>query len=188
MAMSRSYFIPTDELTLTDIKTFKENTIAAGVERAVFKAIGANEQELAIRDIRPLIDFPVTWAGQVDRWLLPATPAAIAAGTMSVWINEALPVGRVLAIYGVAVESAAPECSVMLFRGGPAGQGRTAAVIELEKIYTKENTDGFLAEPVTYDPQETVYIQVYNRLAIAATGTVIQLKGYIIEAKQEQVS
>ncbi len=188
MPLTRSTLIPVDELTLTDIKAFKEATIRAGVARAVFKALGANENELAIRDIRPLIDFPVTWAAQVDRWLLPATPAAIAAGTMSVWINEALPVGRVLAIYGVAVESATPECSIMLLRSGPAGQGRTAAVIELEKLYTKMNSDGFLAEPVTYDPQETVYIQVYNRIAIAAAGTIIQLKGYIIEAKQEQVS
>lgn len=186
--IARSYFIPTDELTLTDIKTFKEGTIRAGIDRAIFKKLGANEDELAIRDIRPSIELPTAFAAG-DRWIFPAPAAAVAAAfTTTVWINEALPVNRVMAIYGIAVESAAPEVSMVLLRGGAGGLGRTAAVLEIEKIYTKINQDGFLATPVTYDPQETVYIQVINRIPIAAAGTILQLKGYVVEPRQEQVS
>jgi len=188
MPATRSYIIPTSELTLSDKKSFKEATLKAGMARAIFKSIGANENELTFRGIRPSIDLPTAFAAG-DRWIFPAPAAAVAAAfTVTNWINELLPRNRVLAIYGISVESAAPEVSLVTFRSGAGGQGRTAGMFEIEGIYDYMDTVGFLSEPITYDPDETVFIQVTNRIAVGAAGTILKLQGYIIEAKQEQVS
>ena len=183
-----STFIPSGELTVTDQKQMKEQAIRAGFDRAIFKKLGAKASELAVREIRPSIDLPVAFAAG-DRWIFPAPAAAVpAAFTVTNWINERVAVNTILVFFGAAFEAATPEVSEIFFRSGPGGAGRTAAVVNVESCYTKMESDGYLSVPVTYDPQENVFIQVTNRIPIAAAGTILILKGYAIEPRREQVS
>ena len=183
-----STFIPSGELTITDQKAMKEAAIKAGFDRAIFKKLGARASELAVREIRPSVDLPVTFAAG-DRWIFPAPAAAVpAAFTVTNWINERTLQNTILVFFGAAFESANPEVSEIFFRSGPGGAGRTAAVVNVESCYTKMESDGYLSVPVTYDPQENVFIQVTNRIPIAAAGTILILKGYAIEPRREQVS
>lgn len=183
-----STFIPSGELTITDQKNLKEDAIKAGIDRALFKKLGSSASELAVREIRPSIDLPTAFAAG-DRWIFPAPAAAVpAAFTVTNWINERVPVNTILVFFGAAFESAAPEISELFFRSGPGGAGRTAAVFNVESCYTKMESDGYFSVPVTYDPQENCFIQVTNRIPIAAVGTILILKGYAIEPRREQVS
>ncbi|MDD5547096.1 MAG: hypothetical protein PHO67_08100 [Candidatus Omnitrophica bacterium] len=185
---SFSTFIPSGELTVTDQKNMKESAIAAGMDRAIYKKLGANGAELAVREIRPSIDLPTAFAAG-DRWIFPAPAAAVAAAfTVTNWINERVPVNTILVFFGAAFEAAAPEISEIFFRSGPGGAGRTAAVVNVESCYTKMESDGYFGVPVTYDPQENCFIQVTNRIPIGAAGTILILKGYAIEPRREQVS
>jgi len=185
---SFSTFIPSGELTVTDQKNMKEAAIKAGMDRAIYKKLGANGAELAVREVRPSVDLPTAFAAG-DRWIFPAPAAAVAAAfTVTNWINERVPVNTILVFFGAAFESAAPEVSEIFFRSGPGGAGRTAAVFNVESCYTKMESDGYFSVPVTYDPQENCFIQVTNRLVIAAAGTILILKGYAIEPRREQVS
>jgi hypothetical protein len=185
---SYSNFIPSAELTITDQKELKQRAIAAGFQRAIFKKLGQNESELTVRAIRPSIDLPTAFAAG-DRWIFPAPAAAVAAAfTVTNWINERLPQNTILVIYGAGFESANPEVSEIFFRSGPGGAGRTAGAFNVEDCYTKMESDGFFGVPITYDPQENVFIQVTNRIPIAAAGTILILKGYAIEPRREQIS
>jgi hypothetical protein len=183
-----SNFIPDDDMTITDKKDVKVAAQRAGLERALFCSFGASCAELAVRDIRPSIDLPVAFAAG-DRWIFPAPAAAVAAAfTVTNWINERVPNRTILVFYGVALEAAAPEISEIFFRSGPGGAGRTAAVFNVESCYTKMQSEGYFSVPVTYDEQENCFIQVINRIPIAAVGTILTLKGYAVTPRQEQVS
>jgi hypothetical protein len=182
-----SNFIPSDEMSVTDKREMKNMAMKAGMTRALFKGFGSNPAELAVREIRPSIDLPTAFAAG-DRWIFPATPGAVAAFTTTVWINERVPVNTILVFYGVALESANPQISEILFRSGPNGAGRTAGVFNVESCYTKMESDGYLSMPITYDDQETIYVQVINRIAVPAAGTIVTLRGYAIEPRRQQVS
>lgn len=185
---SMSNFIPSGEMTVTDMRQLKEKAVQVGMDRAFFKKLGAKGADLTVREIRPSIDLPTTFAAG-DRWIFPAPAAAVAAAfTTTNWINERVPQNTILVFYGAAFESANPEVSELIFRSGPGGAGRTAAIYNVESCYAKMESDGYFSMPIYYDPQELCFIQVINRIPIAVAGTRLILRGYAIEPRQEMIS
>lgn len=155
------FLIPTNELTLSDIRAYRAQAKAALIERAKLKGIVTQDSELVIRDGIPGIDITVVPATQF--WLT----GALVAATLYTYVNAALAVNRLAAFYKVCVEQAAPASTAQIyFQRGPTG-ATTIGVIEVEPLYTKMETEGYLSEPVIYDNAETMFIRIFPRLASA---------------------
>jgi len=175
-----SGIIPGDELSLAEKQAFRSDAINALMTRAInVKRLGNDPSEIAIRDILPLTDLAIA-AGQW--WQTPA----LVAGAVTIYVNNPMNAMRALSIYGVGIESAAPSCSVIWFRSGPAG-ATTKGIGNLEPLYTKMQPDGYLSKACMWDPLETVFIHVWARLTNAA-GDRIPLRGAIAEPLGETIS
>jgi hypothetical protein len=184
---SNSLSIPTDEQTLTDMQAARTNAKISGLQRALDRGIGKSCADLAIRDIQPQVDIPTAFAASA-RWIFPAPAGAVAVNTLTNWINEAVPNNRIIAFYGIAMETALNEISQITFRQGPGGNGRTIAVFNVESCYTKLRAELFFGLPVVYEDQENMFIQVYNRIAVAAAGVRLILRGLVVERANTSVS
>lgn len=185
MAIGRSYMIPTEELSLTEIKGFKQAAIEAAKDRALTLGIVGSEDELVVRDIWPQTDLAVTGVANNEWWW---TGPLAAVGVWQAYVNAVLGITRTLVFYGIGYNSAAPSVSMVRFRSGPGGTGRTAAAVNLELMQCKMVTDCYISGPITYDRNETVFIDILPRLVVAAPGHNLILRGYIIEPRQELVS
>jgi len=160
-----SYLIPTAELTLTDIKAFKNAAIEAGILRAVDK-LGVSRGELNVREALPLTDFPGAWA--TEYYISPAIAAvgwAWASGGAAVGV---LPVGRVAVFYKVADADANPAYTGVRFRIGATGASTLASFFFQLMVDNKLESDCYFSEPVVYDPQDNVFIEAYSRIAAHA--------------------
>jgi len=181
-----SYAIPTNELTLTDIKSYKERCLAAGIARAKVKGIAASDEELVWREMLPAFDLgALVLAG--SGWALDyyVTPAAVAAGVwagvfgLAVGIDPLLPVGRVSVFYKVYDASAAPVATAARFLLAAA---TTKANFFFQCIIdNKLESEAWFSEPVVYDPQDTVNIDFYGRLATPVGGEELGFGCFIIE-------
>jgi hypothetical protein len=178
MPLPFSGIIPSGDLSIEDRRRFREDALTSLQHRAInVKRIGNNPDEIVIRDIIPDTDL-----GLGQRWWITA---ALVAGVVSNYINAALAAFRAVVFYGVNVESAAPACSHIYFRSGPAG-ATTRGLANLECLYTPMESDGYLSKAVLYDPQETVFIQLWPR--IASAGERVILRGAVAEPLGEAIS
>lgn len=177
------YVIPTDELTLTDIRNFREGAVEAGLRRAVDLKIVSSKSELRHRVAQNIADFGTA----LDQW---NTPALAAVGTLYS-VFQAIPTptlanNRVAVFYKVGVETAPIPVSLLWFQVGAAA-GTTKDVVDLEQLAVKLAPDGYLSEPVVYDPQQVLNIRVVCRIATGLLARVI-LGCFIIEPGQQIIS
>ena len=181
-----SYAIPTNELSLGDIKGFKTKCLNAGIERAKIKGIAANDEELVWREMLPAFDLGALFAA-ANGWALNyyVTPAAVGAGAWASIFGLAaagdplLPVGRVAVFYKVYDAAAAPVATGVRFLLAAA---TTKASFFIQCIIdNKLEPEAWFSEPVTYDPQDTVNIDFYGRAATAAGGEELGFGCLIIE-------
>lgn len=179
MPLPFSGIIPSNELSLEERRRHRTDALAAVEHRAInVKRIGAGPEEIVLRDIIPDIDL-----GLANRWF---RTGALVAATINTYVNVALAVQRCLVIYGVSVESPTLDCSFIYFRSGPAG-ATTRGIANLEYLNVRLETMGYLSKCVLWDPQETVFIQLWPRLTNALGDRVI-LHGAIAEPVGETVS
>jgi len=181
-----SYAIPTNELTLGDIKSYKAIALAAGIERAKSKGIAASESELVWREMLPAFDLgALAVAG--SGWALNyyVTPAAAGAG---VWANACglaasvlplLPTTRVAVFYKVYDASQDPVATGVRFLLAAASTKASFFIQCL--IDNKLESEAWFSQPVTYDPQDQVNIQFYGRVATPAGGEELGFGCFIIE-------
>jgi len=168
-----SYIIPTEEITLTDRKKFVNDAVEAGINRALKLAIANSREELVVREGLPLVDFALAIAR--EEWL----SAALVVATMSIYVNTALNANQVAVFYKVGIEEATPAVSQVWFQRGAGGR-TTLGLFHIECLYHKLHSDGFLSEPMVYDRNETVFIQLYPRRT-AAGGNRVYLGNLVIE-------
>ncbi len=160
------FLIPTSELTLTDIRGYRAQAKGALIDRAIKLGLVTNPKELVIRDGLPGIDF--TLVSGFGYWL--SGPLVIS--TMYIYVNGALAVNRVCCFYKVGVESAAPSTARIYFQRGVAG-ATTIGIVEVEPLYTKLETEGYMSEVAVYDKAENIFIQLFPRLTVAGGERVI---------------
>lgn len=188
-----SYVVPTNELTLTDIKAFRANAIEAGIQRALALGIGRTREEMVVRHALPATDF-----GAATGWALEwyRGPAIAAAGWGSVFDTGALPAfaptlanSKVAVFYKFADYDAAPSITGIRFRvGGTGATTRASFFLQLESN-AKLEPDVYFTEPVIYDPQDVVYIEAYYSVAPLAIGDEQFAFGcYIIERLGANIS
>ena len=175
----KRYLVPTSELTLTDIKEFRQRAIDAGIARAISKKLITSAAEAVAREAQPVADFGTA----TDQWL--STPLAAVNTPYSVFPaaagNPLLGVTRIAVFYKVSIGTAPNPISLLSFREG-AGAGTTYAVFNTEVLDAKDESDGYFTEPVVYDNQRVLNIVATCRVATALAARII-LGCFIIEPR-----
>jgi len=166
-----SYAIPTNELTLSDIKQFKVNAQDAGIARAIALGIARDRSELVIREANPDPDFAMPiLSGYTDNHYV--TGAAIAANAwypvfdLVVAPPALVPVlarTQVAVFYKIADAAVAPTCTAVRFRVGVTGNSTKASFHTQLAFDNKLEPEVWLSEPVVYDPEDVLYIEFYPR-------------------------
>lgn len=181
-----SYVIPTNELTLNDIRTYKADALSAGIKRAMGKGIAPGQEELVWREMYPSFDLGALVTAAAG-WALNyyVTPAAVGAGA---WVSvfglagatdPILPVGRVAVFYKVYDAAANPQATAVRFLLASATTKASFMIQEL--IDNKLESEAWFSQPVVYDPQDTVNIDFYGRAATPAGGEELGFGCFIIE-------
>ncbi len=188
-----SYVVPTNELTLSDIRQFKADGIKAGITRALALGLARTESELVVRTALPFTDFGNNALG----WTLEnySGPIIAAAGWGSVFNAGAVPAfapvlanSKIAVFYKFANWSAAPTINAIRFRIG--GTGATTKAMYYMQLETgaKLEPDVHFSEPVVYDPQDVVYIEAYYNAAVAAGAEQFAFGCYVIERLGANIS
>ena len=188
-----SYVVPTNELTLSDIRQFKADGIKAGITRALALGIARTEQELVVRTALPFTDFGNGAVG----WTLEnySGPIIAAAGWGSVFNAGALPANaptlansKIAVFYKFADFSAAPAITGIRFRVG--GTGATTKALYYLQLETnaKLEPDVYFSEPQVYDPQDVVYIEAYYAALVGLGAEGFAFGCYVVERLGANIS
>lgn len=200
---SRNLLVPDSRLTVTDQKEYILNALAAGLERCTQKGIGnvdADIPGLATTPVSQLSDrvnliksyiASGRWPKSVEMAPLDPTVELVAPTALDDWLTAALAVvgvfysclqavaapqlnaGKLLVCWGVSIGQAPIPVSKLRFRKGGAA-ANIVAEFDLQELETKQETSGFFAEPVIYDPQDMFAIQ-----ARASIATMVAARVYI---------
>lgn len=188
---SRQYIIPTDSMTLTDQKEYRTKALAAGIARAFLKGIGNPADipngtdpnsvyaylmaggtwpvSLDVRDFQPILDA----ACALDQWLTAAL-AAVGTAYSCLQAVATAPIAnrqnKLLVVYKVSVVTAGFPVSRLIFRSNATGN--LLGQFDLEPLIGQRTPEGYLSEPMVFDPNLTFAAQV---LASAATGAVAKV-------------
>ena len=184
-----SYAIPTNELTLTDIRVYKEKALAAGIVRAKAKGIAASDEELVWREMLPSFDLGILAglaAGVGYALNYYVTGAVVGAGVwapapgITAWVADPpLPVGRVAVFHKVYDSMADPQVTAVRFM--IAGATTKANFFIQCLLDNKLEPEAWFSEPVVYDPQDIVNIDFFGRAATGANGEELGFGCFIIE-------
>ena len=181
-----SFVIPTNELTLTDMKQFRSAAIEAGVQRGMDLGLARTRGELVARNALPFTDFGAGAMG----WVLEqyAAAAVAAAGWGTVFSAGALPANvpqlartKIAVFYKFANYTVAPVITGVRFRVGATGATTKASFYQQLETNSKLEPDVYFSEPVVYDPEDWVYIEAYYQAAALAGVELFAFGCFIIE-------
>lgn len=185
-----SYLIPTGELSLASQVKMRMLAESQGKEMLYNRKIvvpPSGPQETAeARDADYSIDFTPVATRVITGWL--SMPLAAVGARYSVFaditpaaLTPQVPNNAAWVFYGVTIIDLTQAIDEMYFA---VGNGPTPkANFDLEKLYSKLETDGFFSIPVVYAPQDIVTCTIKARLATGA-GFRIALKTVIVEPLQ----
>jgi len=179
-----SYPIPTNELTLTDIRGFKEGAIRAGISRALALGIARVEEELVVREAHPGTDFSAPGAvGWTNEYYITQGAAAALAWALVFDTNAVCQLARtsVAVFYKIADAAEDPVTTAVRFRVGLTGATTKASFFIQQFIDIKLEPEVWLSEPVVYDPEDWLFIEHYGRAATAAGGEELSFGCFIVE-------
>jgi len=189
-----SYAIPTNELTLTDIKAFRGAAIEAGIARALALGLARIREELVAREAHPHTDL---WDGTSGYSLAEyyitraAFPAAVA--TWALVYNTAVLTAPMLArtkvavFYKIADADDDPQMTGVRFRVGASGATTKASFLIQLPIDNKLEPEVYLSEPVVYDPEDIMFIE-WTARAAAPAAEELSFGCFIIERTGGTVS
>lgn len=173
-----SYIIPTEDLTLSDKRAFRDAAVEKAIKLAIsFSIAGGNRSALRVRHAQNIADFGTG----LDQWRTAVLAAPIGANYSVFQLIAAptLAVNKVAVFYKAGVQTAPNPLGLLSFRTGAAA-GSTYAVFDLQQLNMALVTEGYFTEPVVYGPQEVLNIVAMAVVATAAFATLI-LGCFIIE-------
>lgn len=184
-----SYSVPTAELTLSDMKGYRTAAVNAGISRALALGLARVRGELVVRDALPFTDFG---APAASGWLIEHYITAGAVASAGAWISAfsggALPGAvpqlartKIAVFYGWADPMANPIATGVRFRLGATGATTKAVFLPQMSIDAKLEPDVYFTEPVVYDPEDFVYIELYTTANTPAGGELTPFRCLIIE-------
>lgn len=195
-----SYVIPAERLSLAaqerlryQAETQARKRLAGKTNVSEAAALDKLNPAIIARDEDYINDFiPAATRAGLAGWL--TMPLAAIAGMYSVFADNVpaamtpqVPNNNTWVFYGVEIylaDWAAENVTYLQFGVGNANNRR--AQFDLEKLYVGTSSAGYFSQPVCYDPQEVVNIQVRARLATAA-GCRMRLMTFIAEPIQTNV-
>ena len=156
-----SYAIATSELTLTDIKAFRGSAAEAGIARALALGVASNRDELVVLEALPNTNFGALMY-LTETYVTGALVAGWQAGGDGAGVGT-VPIGQVAVFYKVANASAVvpPVVTAVRFQVGATGASTKAMFFIQLMEENKMESDMYLSEPVVYDPNDRIGIQVY---------------------------
>ena len=193
-----SYAIPTNELTLTDIREFKQRAIDAGIARALALGLARDARELVVREANPDPDFSLP-AGTGYATNYYNTQVLV---TTSIWFPvfdssvvapfaanvPTLSRTQVAVFYKIANGTANPACTAVRFRVGPTGNTTKASFFIQLALDVKLESEVYLSEPVVYDPEDVLFIEYYGRVVGGPNGEELSFGCFIVERTGATVS
>lgn len=174
MPYSTSYITASTDMSLEDRRAARNSAQQWLIKSAAELRVRFNEQDLLVRDIFPNTD--VGLAAQQD-WLIAG---AGVVGTELQYIATALTVDRLIAFYGCGSLMATPNLSMLRLTQG-AASATTRGQYQLEKLWNREDPNGFFSEPVGFLRQETPRAMVMPKVAFAANTERLVLHGRVLE-------
>lgn len=195
-----SYTVPTNELTLTDIKGFKIAAIEAGIDRALALGLARDRRELVVREALPCTDFgpPPAGTGWSNEYYVTAGGVALGAGlawqgvfdtsTLGVVSAPQLDRTKIAVFYKIMDASSEPVVTAVRFRVGATGATTKASFMLQQFIDIKLEPEVWLTEPVVYDGEDYVYIEMYCRANTPDDGEELSFGVFIVERTGATVS
>ena len=192
-----SYVIPIDSLSLASQERLRfgaeiqvKKRLARKLAIPEAQALDLENPAVIVRDADYVTDFvPVATQAGLAGWL--TMPLAAAATFYAVFANN-VPAAltptvlnnQAVIFYGVDLLFNTDELTQLIFGVGQANNRR--AQFDLEGLYSRMASSGFFSQPVAYDPQEIVNVQVRSRILTGA-GARIRLATLIAEPTQQTV-
>ena len=164
-----SYAVPTNELTLTDRKLFIQAAIEKGIDRALKLGMASTKEELVVREAFPHADLGLaaTNGWLTDDYISMVIPAAVNAW-VSAFSAGALPGtqfqlgnNQIAVFYKFADVEDAPVVNAVRFRLGAGGATTLGSFYTQLPTMAKIEPDVYFTEPIVYDPQSWLYIEIY---------------------------
>ncbi|MFA5401492.1 MAG: hypothetical protein WC359_13665 [Dehalococcoidia bacterium] len=148
---------------------------------------------IIVRDADYVVDFvPAATAVGLTGWL--SMPMVAIAGMYSVFANNVpaaltpqVPNNQAVVFYGIDVllaDMAGETVTFIQFGVGAANNRR--AQFDLEGLYGGQAATGYFSQPVYYDPQEIMNVQIRARVA-TGVGARVRLATFIAEPIQQTV-
>lgn len=198
---SKSYIIPSDDLTFMDKASYRLGAIAAGIQRSFalgiapwdkqeipgadgknpnapslaavldFLKSGGWPRGLDVRDFQPILDA----GAALDRW--QTAPLLVAGSEYScLQAVTAAPaasrVKKLVVFYKVQIDDSRLPVSRLIFRRNTA-TGITQSEFDLEQLAAQIRLDGYLSEPVVWDNNTAYAVNVVARIATLVPANVI---------------
>jgi hypothetical protein len=185
-----SYTISTNELSLADRKAYIGAAIEAGIVRALDLGIARNRLELVAREALPREDLgtgtpaaPATgwFSNEYQSMIIPAANAWCSAFSGGALPASAFQLARqrIAVFYKFADTEGTPVVTAVRFR---------VAVFSIQlPTEAKMEPDVYFTEPVIYDPEDWLFIEVYPTGNIAGRES-IPMGCFIIERTGGTVS
>jgi len=175
-----SFLVPQETMTLTDIKSYRQQAAAVGVKHMIDLALATTDANLVVRDIRANTDLGYGTALE-NEWafnLVAGADTAFAAAAV-------LPANRIVVFYGIDDFDANPVGTLVTFATAAVG-GTTKMIVDLQDCRGYTYCAGMLSEPVVYDPNELIVIRIQTDANHAPE--IIKFMGYVIEPRGGVVS
>jgi len=195
-----SYVIPSAGLSLAAQERLRglaermvKIRLAAKLAIPQAKALDEINPAIIARDADYVTDFiPVATQAGLAGWL--SMPLAAIAGMYSLFANN-VPAAitptvlnnQAVVFYGVDIllaDAAGENVTQIIFGVGNANNRR--AQFDLEGLYPHMAVSGFFSQPVAYDPQEIINVQIRARIA-TGVGARVRLATLVAEPTQQTV-
>jgi len=175
-----SFLVPQEGMTLTAQNKYKEDAINFGVARMLALKLVTNQDDLTVRVIRAFTDFGVGTITE-EEWRFNLA-LGLNAGALTVL---ARPANQIVVFWGIDNFDTNPEVTLVTFRTAAVG-GTTKMMVDCQITRGLLTSSGFLSQPVVYDPQQNIIVDI-NADAASATQQCI-FNGYIVEPRGQVLS
>jgi len=175
-----SWLVPVERMTLTHQRGYWEKALMQAVDRMLELKLVTSQDDLVVRLIRSFDDLGVGTILE-NEWAFALAAGANAGAITAV----ARPSNQIVVFAGIDDHDAAPVATTVTFRTAAAG-GTTKMMVDLQVCRGWVLSAGMLSEPVVYDPQQNIVVDI-NSDAVHAREDIVFL-GYVVEPRGGVVS
>ncbi len=179
--------IPIEELSITQRTEAKRSALNYGFERAKYRGIAKDANELVVRAPRCNQDFGCV----INGWFTAAL--AVVNTPYSVFQAVAAPVvaaNNIIVWFGAGVQTPAVAGGLvvsLLNVAQGAGPATTYAQFNFEDLLFYQITAGFFSEPIVFEPNEVMNIAAVCKV-VTGLPAIVPMFGYILEPRGPVVS